>query len=91
MGGLPPIKQLAEGRRLVISCGNAEHRVDAGVSAKVKSAQKSLHAVRFALLLVTAIFADADLSSPTEQSEKLWAAILAGNDVTIGSRALDCL
>ncbi len=36
-----------------------------------------------------AIFTDADLSSPIEESEKLLAAIHAGNDVAIGSRALD--
>ncbi|MGB0035471.1 MAG: dolichyl-phosphate beta-glucosyltransferase [Candidatus Acidiferrales bacterium] len=36
-----------------------------------------------------ALFTDADLSSPIEESEKLFAAIEAGNDVAIGSRALD--
>src|SRR5271168_5243689 len=36
-----------------------------------------------------ALFTDADLSSPIEESEKLLAAIRAGNDVVIGSRALD--
>jgi glycosyltransferase involved in cell wall biosynthesis len=36
-----------------------------------------------------AIFTDADLSSPMEEGEKLFAAIRAGNDVAIGSRALD--
>jgi glycosyltransferase involved in cell wall biosynthesis len=36
-----------------------------------------------------AIFTDADLSSPIEESEKLLSAIRAGNDVAIGSRALD--
>ncbi len=36
-----------------------------------------------------AIFTDADLSSPIEESEKLLSAIAAGNDVAIGSRALD--
>jgi dolichyl-phosphate beta-glucosyltransferase len=36
-----------------------------------------------------ALFSDADLSSPIEESEKLLAAIRAGNDVAIGSRALD--
>jgi glycosyltransferase involved in cell wall biosynthesis len=36
-----------------------------------------------------ALFTDADLSSPIEESEKLLAAIDAGNDVAIGSRALD--
>jgi len=36
-----------------------------------------------------ALFTDADLSSPIEESEKLLAAIHAGNDVAIGSRALD--
>ncbi|MFZ3199513.1 MAG: dolichyl-phosphate beta-glucosyltransferase [Candidatus Acidiferrales bacterium] len=36
-----------------------------------------------------ALFTDADLSSPIEESEKLLAAIEAGNDVAIGSRALD--
>ncbi|HXN72265.1 MAG TPA: dolichyl-phosphate beta-glucosyltransferase [Candidatus Acidoferrales bacterium] len=36
-----------------------------------------------------ALFTDADLSSPIEESEKLLAAINAGNDVAIGSRALD--
>ncbi len=36
-----------------------------------------------------ALFTDADLSSPVEESEKLLAAIRAGNDVAIGSRALD--
>ncbi|MFZ1204873.1 MAG: dolichyl-phosphate beta-glucosyltransferase [Candidatus Acidiferrales bacterium] len=35
------------------------------------------------------LFTDADLSSPIEESEKLLAAIEAGNDVAIGSRALD--
>ena len=38
------------------------------------------------------LFTDADLSSPIEESEKLLAAIEAGNDVAIGSRAIDrCL
>jgi dolichyl-phosphate beta-glucosyltransferase len=36
-----------------------------------------------------ALFTDADLSSPIEESEKLLAAISAGNDVAIGSRAID--
>jgi dolichyl-phosphate beta-glucosyltransferase len=36
-----------------------------------------------------ALFTDADLSSPMEECEKLLAAIDAGNDVAIGSRALD--
>lgn len=35
------------------------------------------------------LFTDADLSSPIEESEKLFAAIAAGNDVAIGSRAVD--
>jgi dolichyl-phosphate beta-glucosyltransferase len=36
-----------------------------------------------------ALFTDADLSSPIEECEKLLAAIDAGNEVAIGSRALD--
>jgi dolichyl-phosphate beta-glucosyltransferase len=36
-----------------------------------------------------ALFTDADLSSPIEEIEKLLAAIVAGNDIAIGSRALD--
>jgi dolichyl-phosphate beta-glucosyltransferase len=36
-----------------------------------------------------ALFSDADLSSPIEEIEKLLAALAAGNDVAIGSRALD--
>jgi glycosyltransferase involved in cell wall biosynthesis len=36
-----------------------------------------------------ALFTDADLSSPIEESQKLLAAIHAGNDVAIGSRAVD--
>lgn len=36
-----------------------------------------------------ALFTDADLSSPIEESEKLLAALAAGNEVAIGSRALD--
>ena len=36
-----------------------------------------------------ALFTDADLSSPIEESEKLLSAIRAGNDIAIGSRALD--
>lgn len=36
-----------------------------------------------------ALFTDADLSSPIDESEKLLAAIRDGNDVAIGSRALD--
>jgi dolichyl-phosphate beta-glucosyltransferase len=36
-----------------------------------------------------ALFTDADLSSPIEESEKLLTAIRAGNDIAIGSRALD--
>jgi dolichyl-phosphate beta-glucosyltransferase len=35
------------------------------------------------------LFTDADLSAPIEESEKLLAAIRRGNDVAIGSRALD--
>jgi dolichyl-phosphate beta-glucosyltransferase len=36
-----------------------------------------------------ALFTDADLSSPIEQMERLLVAIETGNDVAIGSRALD--
>lgn len=36
-----------------------------------------------------ALFTDADLSSPIEECEKLLAAIDSGNEVAIGSRALD--
>lgn len=36
-----------------------------------------------------ALFTDADLSSPIQESEKLLAAIERGNDVAIGSRAID--
>ena len=36
-----------------------------------------------------ALFTDADLSSPVEESEKLLRAIRVGNDVAIGSRALN--
>ncbi len=36
-----------------------------------------------------ALFTDADLSAPIEEADKLFAALKAGNDVTIGSRALD--
>ena len=35
------------------------------------------------------LFTDADLSSPIEESRKLFNALDAGNDVAIGSRALD--
>jgi dolichyl-phosphate beta-glucosyltransferase len=35
------------------------------------------------------LFTDADLSSPIEESEKLFSAIRAGNDFAIGSRAVD--
>ncbi|HXU21304.1 MAG TPA: dolichyl-phosphate beta-glucosyltransferase [Verrucomicrobiae bacterium] len=36
-----------------------------------------------------ALFTDADLSAPVEESEKLLAAISAGHDIAIGSRAID--
>jgi dolichyl-phosphate beta-glucosyltransferase len=36
-----------------------------------------------------ALFTDADLSAPIEEADKLFAALKAGNDVAIGSRALD--
>ena len=36
-----------------------------------------------------ALFTDADLSAPIEEADKLLAAIDAGNDVAIGSRAID--
>ncbi|MBZ5502928.1 MAG: glycosyltransferase family 2 protein [Acidobacteriia bacterium] len=36
-----------------------------------------------------ALFTDADLSSPIEESEKLLGALAAGHDIAIGSRALD--
>ena len=36
-----------------------------------------------------ALFTDADLSSPIEEIEKLLAALAGGNDIAIGSRALD--
>jgi glycosyltransferase involved in cell wall biosynthesis len=35
------------------------------------------------------LFTDADLSAPIEESQQLLAAIRAGNDVAIGSRAVD--
>jgi glycosyltransferase involved in cell wall biosynthesis len=36
-----------------------------------------------------ALFTDADLSAPIEEADKLFRALKAGNDVAIGSRALD--
>lgn len=36
-----------------------------------------------------ALFTDADLSAPIEEADKLFAALKAGSDVAIGSRALD--
>src|SRR5271155_1313034 len=36
-----------------------------------------------------ALFPDADLSAPIEEADKLFDALKAGNDVAIGSRALD--
>jgi glycosyltransferase involved in cell wall biosynthesis len=36
-----------------------------------------------------ALFTDADLSAPIEESEKLFAALKEGNQVAIGSRAID--
>ena len=36
-----------------------------------------------------ALFTDADLSSPIEEIEKLLAALAAGHDIAVGSRALD--
>lgn len=36
-----------------------------------------------------ALFTDADLSAPIEESEKLLASIAAGQDIAIGSRAID--
>jgi dolichyl-phosphate beta-glucosyltransferase len=36
-----------------------------------------------------ALFTDADLSAPIEEADKLFAALKAGNEVAIGSRALD--
>ena len=50
------------------------------------------YSVRHGMLEATgriALFTDADLSSPIEESEKLLDAIRAGNDVAVGSRALD--
>ena len=38
---------------------------------------------------VVALFTDADLSSPIEESQKLLAAIDSGSDVAIGSRGVD--
>lgn len=53
---------------------------------------KGLLSVRHGMLEARgriALFTDADLSAPIEESTKLLAAIDAGNDVAIGSRALD--
>jgi dolichyl-phosphate beta-glucosyltransferase len=36
-----------------------------------------------------ALFTDADLSAPIEESDKLFAALKAGNEAAIGSRAID--
>jgi len=36
-----------------------------------------------------ALFTDADLSSPIEEADKLFAALKAGNEAAIGSRAID--
>ncbi|HWF39597.1 MAG TPA: dolichyl-phosphate beta-glucosyltransferase [Candidatus Acidoferrales bacterium] len=50
------------------------------------------YSVRYGMLEAhgnVALFTDADLSSPIEESQKLLAAINAGNDVAIGSRAVD--
>ncbi len=46
------------------------------------------HGMLAALGRIT-LFTDADLSSPIEESEKLFAAIEGGNQVAIGSRAID--
>jgi dolichyl-phosphate beta-glucosyltransferase len=35
------------------------------------------------------LFTDTDLSAPIEEADKLFAALKAGNDIAIGSRALD--
>jgi glycosyltransferase involved in cell wall biosynthesis len=50
------------------------------------------HSVRHGMLEARgriALFTDADLSSPIEESSKLLAAIQAGSEVAIGSRAMD--
>ena len=50
------------------------------------------YSVRHGMLVARgrlALFTDADLSSPIEEIEKLLAAIVAGYDIAIGSRALD--
>ena len=50
------------------------------------------YSVRYGMLEARgriALFTDADLSAPIEECEKLLAALDAGNDVAIGSRALD--
>jgi dolichyl-phosphate beta-glucosyltransferase len=50
------------------------------------------YSVKHGVLLASgriALFTDADLSSPIEESEKLLQGIAAGNDIAIGSRALD--
>lgn len=50
------------------------------------------YAVKIGMLVARgriALFTDTDLSSPIEESEKLFAAIESGNDIAIGSRAVD--
>ena len=50
------------------------------------------HSVRRGMLEARgriALFTDADLSAPIEESEKLFAALAAGQDIAIGSRAID--
>ena len=50
------------------------------------------YSVRQGMLLAhgrVAVFTDADLSSPIEESEKLLRALAQGHDVAIGSRAID--
>jgi dolichyl-phosphate beta-glucosyltransferase len=50
------------------------------------------YSVRHGMLVARgriALFTDTDLSSPIEESEKLLAAIAQGNDIAIGSRAID--
>lgn len=66
-------------RRLaLLSTGKRNHGKGYAVQQGMLAAQGRL-----------ALFTDADLSSPIEESEKLIAALESGNDVAIGSRAVD--
>lgn len=97
-------RNLAPGRAEIIVVDDGSSDRTAGIAEEWSRQLPSLrlvsngenrgkgYSVRYGMLEArgrVALFTDADLSAPIEEADKLLAAIEAGNDVAIGSRAVN--